>query len=83
MNYSNYLMLGLDQAKCLYKLLFISLIARSSPKAPPWAVIKEPFMKRRRIQLESEGTVFILVFEFSSFFFPMFVAKILCQETNR
>ena len=35
MNYCNYLMLGLDQAKCLHSPLFISLIAASSSKVPP------------------------------------------------
>lgn len=55
-------MLGLDQAKCLYRLLFISLIGRSSPEVPLWAVIKEPFMNRGRIQLESKGNVCIFVF---------------------
>lgn len=48
-------MLGLDQTKCLYRLLFISLIACSSPKVPPWTVIKEPFMNRGQIQLEGKG----------------------------
>lgn len=48
-------MLGLDQAKCLYRLLFISLIACSSPKVPLWTVIKEPFMNRGQIQLEGKG----------------------------
>lgn len=69
-------MLGLDQAKCLYKLLFISLIARSSPKVPLWAVIKEPFMNRGQIQLESKENVFFLFLNFH-FLFCIFGAKIL------
>lgn len=47
-------MLGLDQAKCLYRLLFISLIAPSSPKVPLWTVIKETFMNRGQIQLKKK-----------------------------
>lgn len=55
-------MLGLDQAKCLYGLLFISLIARSSPKVPLRAVIKEPFMNTGQIRLGEAKGMFIFLF---------------------
>lgn len=40
-NYSNYLMLGLDQAECPRGLLFIFLIALSSYESPAWTVMKD------------------------------------------
>lgn len=61
-------MLGLDQAECLYRLLFISLIGRSSPKVPLWAVIKEPFVNRGQIPPESKGNVCFFAFLVPEFF---------------
>lgn len=44
-------MLSLDQAKGLYRRVFISLIAYSSPNVPVWTLIKETFLKA---QLEAQ-----------------------------
>lgn len=75
-------MLRLDQAKCLYRLLFISLIARSSPKVPLWAVIKEPFINSGQIQQESKGNVCILFLFLNVHLFCMFGGRILCLEAT-
>lgn len=56
-------MLGLDQAKCLHRLLFISLIAPSSSKVPLWTVITEMLMNRKKyLHCKEKETVFELLY---------------------
>ena len=50
-------MLGLDQAKCLYRLLFISLIAPSSPKVPLCTVIKEALVNEDESNCKERAAV--------------------------